>query len=87
MVKKMIKILFFINLAFAAPADYQSCEKTEDCVPNSSCHPTKAINKKYRKDDKGVMCTMVCLTVLDCGRGEIKCEDKKCIVIDKGTFK
>lgn len=78
----MLNLLLVFSFALAAPADYQVCEKDTDCVPNSSCHPTMAINKKYRKEDKGVMCTMDCRTILDCGRGEIKCEKNKCVVKD-----
>lgn len=77
--------LFVFSLAFAEPADLQSCENTEDCVPETECHPTRAINVKYRKGVESMFCTMDCRTILDCGRGEIKCLEGKCTVVEKKT--
>ena len=80
-----IHILLFSTIAWADGPDEpdDSCETVKDCVAESDCHPTRAINKKFRKTSKGVMCTMDCRTLLDCGRGEIKCEEKKCVVRPK----
>ena len=87
----LIQVLLALSItAFAdssaKPSDYYSCKSAEDCAPNRSCHPDEAINKKYASTE-AVMCTMDCRTILDCGRGEIKCENSKCVVVDKRASK
>jgi len=56
----------------------KSCTVDEDCVPATCCHATEVVNKEFAPDCEGMMCTMSCETVLDCGQGEPVCNDRIC---------
>lgn len=58
--------------------DHKACEVNDDCVPATCCHATEVINKKFAPNCDGMMCTMSCETVLDCGQGEPVCKDGIC---------
>jgi len=56
----------------------KSCNTADDCVAASCCHPDEVVNNEYAPECDGVACTTVCAGPLDCGCGEIVCEDSQC---------
>ena len=57
------------------------CKMDEDCVPAQCCHPTSCINKDYKPDCSGIVCTMECApNTMDCGQGKCVCVDNTCQV-------
>ena len=56
------------------------CEKDDDCVRATCCHPTETINKGHKPACEDVVCTKDCRTALDCGSGEPACIENKCSV-------
>ena len=60
------------------------CQKDNDCVPNTCCHATDAVNQQNAPKCTGMLCTMECVPeTLDCVQGEIKCVKNECNLIFK----
>ena len=60
------------------------CLSDEDCVPAQCCHPTDCVNKAYRPNCKGIICTMECRPgTMDCGQGYCACVENECKAIIK----
>lgn len=60
----------------------KQCSRDVDCVPAQCCHSSDAVNKNYAPTCGGFFCTLECApNTLDCGQGEIKCREGKCIVV------
>ncbi len=60
----------------------KECEKDEDCVPATCCHPDSCTVKEKVPACKGVMCTLDCSGPLDCGAGSCGCVKGKCEIIE-----
>ena len=59
--------------------DKYSCNLDEDCVPASCCHPDSCVNKDYKPECEGFMCTMECEPgTLDCQQGSCQCINNQC---------
>ncbi|HIP49910.1 MAG TPA: hypothetical protein EYG99_00490 [Candidatus Pacebacteria bacterium] len=56
----------------------KECISDEDCVPATCCHATETVNKDSAPNCDGMMCTMSCETILDCGRGKPICNNGVC---------
>jgi len=57
------------------------CQTDLDCAPAQCCHPTSCINKDYKPDCSGIVCTMECAPdTMDCGQGKCVCVDNACQV-------
>ncbi len=77
-------LLFLAACAPAAIPANKQCRQDSDCVPATCCHPKEAVNKDYAPDCQGLLCTQECVPgTIDCGQGEIRCEDRECKVIMK----
>lgn len=59
----------------------KSCFVDDDCVSAQCCHPTDVVNKIYRPDCSGIVCTAVCEGPIDCGKGKLACVNEKCVII------
>jgi hypothetical protein len=57
-----------------------SCNKDSDCVPEQCCHPTSCVNKDFKPNCEGILCSMICEGPIDCGAGRCACVDNKCKV-------
>ncbi|MBI2666498.1 hypothetical protein HYX13_02705 [Candidatus Woesearchaeota archaeon] len=69
------------SLSSQIPAEKQ-CVFDSDCVPAGCCHPADAVNKDFAPDCSETFCTMECApNTLDCGQGEVKCVDKRCVAV------
>lgn len=64
-----------------AKEDIYYCSSNKDCVPKDCCHSSECVNIKYKPNCKGIVCTMECRTILDCGMGYCACVNNKCIAI------
>ncbi|XLQ20120.1 MAG: hypothetical protein ACKUBY_06090 [Candidatus Moraniibacteriota bacterium] len=64
----------------AISEDEKICEVDSDCVPAQCCHATDVINKEFAPNCEGMMCTMSCETVLDCGGGQPVCSNGMCTI-------
>ncbi len=58
------------------------CSTDSDCVPDSCCHARGAVNSAYAPSCFDIMCSLSCEPdTLDCGGGEVKCMDNKCVAV------
>ena len=85
----MKKIIFLLGLLVGlllvgcVPVEKQ-CAVDLDCIQATCCHPSEAVNKDYKPNCGGVLCTAVCEPgTLDCGQGEIKCVSGGCKIVLK----
>lgn len=80
-------ILFLLFLVSCLPAEVpaeKQCTSAADCVPAQCCHATNAVNQAYAPDCREIFCTLECApNSLDCGQGEIRCQNKVCTVVLK----
>lgn len=79
----LVLVLLFLtgcvtNL-FEVPGE-KYCETDADCVPAACCHPDSCINIENAPDCSGIICTMACISVLDCNQGKCVCKDNICSV-------
>lgn len=57
----------------------KACQSDSDCVAEQCCHPTSCINKEYKPDCSGIVCTEICeIGTIDCGQGSCKCINNQC---------
>lgn len=57
------------------------CLENDDCVPATCCHPSECVASEKAPSCEGIMCTMVCQSILDCGQGYCACKQGKCETI------
>jgi len=58
-----------------------ACYSDSDCVPDSCCHASAVVNKKYAPDCTGVACTQECSGPMDCGMGKPACVNNACTIV------
>jgi hypothetical protein len=80
---KLVIILFLVTFfVTSCTQSINICQVDEDCVKATCCHPTNAVHKDNAPNCEGFLCTMSCEPeTLDCGQGEIKCVENKCIAV------
>ena len=77
-----IILTLLIVVSSCAPAETKQCMQDSDCVPAQCCHATSAVSKDAAPDCQGKICTLDCNpNTMDCGQGEIKCVQSKCVAI------
>ena len=55
------------------------CKSDEDCVAATCCHPKACVNRGFKPDCEGIMCSMECAPgTMDCGQGRCACVNNKC---------
>jgi hypothetical protein len=61
----------------------RECVNDADCVPAACCHPSECIAREKAPSCEGIMCTMACQSILDCGNGYCGCVQGKCKALAK----
>ncbi|MAG38895.1 hypothetical protein CMO90_02295 [Candidatus Woesearchaeota archaeon] len=58
------------------------CDSDDDCVQASCCHADSCVNKDFKPECTGILCSMDCKPgTMDCGQGRCGCESNKCTAI------
>jgi len=78
----IILILITIIYLFPKSVNEKSCSIESDCVPDSCCHAESCVAKEYAPNCDGIICSMVCSTILDCGQARCGCIKGQCEVIE-----
>jgi hypothetical protein len=76
-------ILFFVfkDSKNSIIEDKKYCLIDSDCVPASCCHANELVNKEYAPNCEGVVCSLECSGLLDCGEGKISCINNQCEIV------
>ena len=58
------------------------CTIDSDCIAAECCHPASCVHKSKMPECDGIACTEECRgDTLDCGQGECKCQEGKCVAV------
>ncbi|MEN7981948.1 MAG: hypothetical protein ABFQ65_00690 [Nanoarchaeota archaeon] len=77
----IVVVLIIIYFFIPKSPEIQECQIDSDCVPVSCCHPDSCVAKEQKPNCEGVLCSMSCESLLDCGAGSCGCKENKCIII------
>lgn len=85
MKKTTLPLLLLVTILITSCSSINSqtsCQQDSDCVPAACCHVENAVNKEFKPNCDGVLCSMECApNTLDCGQGKIKCIENQCQVV------
>ena len=77
----ILLLSFLLGGCAGIPIEKQ-CTQNTDCIQAQCCHATDVVNKEYRPDCTGVLCSAECAPgTTDCGAARPKCIENECTLV------